>query len=209
VRTWRPARARTALAIGVGVVLALWIAGELLLPGIAERRVRGRLTKDGGSAQVSVSSRPALRLLFGDGDRIAIRARGVRFELPAFGSSARQDVFSKLDGFAAVDIRMDDLTASPFHADRLTLTRASGQADYRLRVSASATPADLGSYVGGPLGGIGAGLLGGAAPIAVRGDYLLRSDGGRPRTVSGTGSVAGIPVGTLGAAFADAVLSGL
>jgi hypothetical protein len=197
------------VAIGVGVLLALLIASELLLPGIAERRVQGRLTKDGGSAQVSVSSRPALRLLFGDGDRIAIRARGVRFELPAFGSSARQDVFSKLDGFGAVDIRMDDLTASPFHADRLTLTRASGQADYRLRVSATATPADLGSYVGGPLGGIGAGLLGGAAPIAVRGDYLLRSDGGRPRTVSGTGSVAGIPVGTLGAAFADAVLSGL
>jgi hypothetical protein len=133
----------------------------------------------------------------------------VRFELPAFGSSARDDVFSKLDGFATVDIRMDDLTASPFHADRLTLTRASGQAGYRLRVSATATPAELGSYVGGPLGGIGAGLLGGGAPVAVRGDYVLRSDGGRPRTVSGTGSVAGIPVGTLGAAFADAVLAGL
>ncbi|MCW3050339.1 MAG: hypothetical protein JWO74_4623 [Solirubrobacterales bacterium] len=207
--TWRRPRARQAAAIGVGVVLAVVIAGELLLPGIAERRVRDRLTKGGGSAQVSVSSRPALRLLFSDGDRIAIRARGVRFELPAFGSSTRDDVFSKLDGFATVDIRMDDLTASPFHADRLTLTRASGQAGYRLRVSATATPAELGSYVGGPLGGIGAGLLGGGAPVAVRGDYVLRSDGGRPRTVSGTGSVAGIPVGTLGAAFADAVLAGL
>jgi hypothetical protein len=209
VRTWRPARARTALAIGVGVVLALWIAGELLLPGIAERRVRGRLTKDGGSAHVSVSSRPALRLLFGDGRRIAIRARGVRFELPPFGGSSREDVFSKLDGFDSVDIQMDDLIASPFHADRLTLTRASGQADYRLRVIATATPAVLGSYIGGPLGAIGAGLLGGSAPVDVRGDYLLHSDGGRPRTVGGTGSVAGIPAGTLGAAFADAVLSGL
>jgi hypothetical protein len=197
------------VAIGVGVVLALWIASELLLPAIAERRVRGRLTKDGGTAQVSMSSRPALRLLFGDGRRIAIAARGLRFELPPFGTSSREDVFSKLDGFDTVDISMDDLTASPFRADRLTLTRAAGQADYRLRVSATATPSDLGSYVGGALGGIGAGLLGGAAPIDVRGDYLLRSDGGRPRTVSGTGSVAGISVGTLGAAFADAVLSGL
>jgi len=157
---------------------------------------------------VSVHSRPALRLLFTDGDSITIHGRGVRVELPALGAPAKHDALGKLDGFTDVDISLDQVNAAPLHVRRFTLTRSGGSKPYRLTMTGTTTAGAIGSYVGGPLGALGAQLVlpGAGQAIPIQADYELRSDHGRPQVVGGGGQVAGIPLGPLGAALTSAIL---
>jgi hypothetical protein len=170
--------------------------------------VKSRLTKDGGTVSVSVHARPALRLVFTDGDRITITGRGVAVQLPALNAPAKHDVLGKLDGFTDVDIRFSQVRADPLTVDRFTLTRLGGSKPYRLTMSGTTSADAIGSYVAGPLGALGAQFVlpdaGGQIPLQA--DYELRSDHGRPVVVGGGGQVAGIPIGPLGAALASAIL---
>jgi len=201
-------RRRWLLGI-LGVLLVAWLASELFLAGVVERRIERRLTRDGGEASVSVQSRPALRLLFSDGRRISIAARGIRIDLPPLDAVERDDAFRHLDGFAEVDLRLTAIRAGPLAADNLVLTRHAQAGAYELRLRGSVSPTDLAEYVGGPLAGLGAQLLTGGAALPLEGDYTVRSDRGRPRIASGSGEVAGVPVGTLGTALIEGVLGRL
>src|SRR4051794_41203534 len=83
------------LGIVVLVLLALLGISQLVIPLIAEHRIQDRLTAGGGSADVSLSAFPAVRLLFGDGSRIAVNGQGL--DLMAEGESG--EGFSNLDGY--------------------------------------------------------------------------------------------------------------
>lgn len=62
------------MAIAAAVVLViLLVVGQLVLPGIAERRVRDELEAVGTVSNVEVSSLPAVKLLFGEIDSLAAR----------------------------------------------------------------------------------------------------------------------------------------
>ena len=57
-------------AIVVGVIFGIT---QVLLPNHAEKKVRDRLTRNGGSAQRRRSAAlPAIRLLFDDGDQLDV-----------------------------------------------------------------------------------------------------------------------------------------
>jgi hypothetical protein len=201
-------RRRVLIAAAV-VAVALVIASELALPSIVEVRIAGRLTKDGGTAHVSVSAQPALRLLFGDGHRLDVRARGTTLHLPALGEAPKRDVLGKLDGFDQVALHLRDVHAAPFEVRAIDLTRRAGSALYDLRLDGSASATGLGEYVGGALGGLGAALLAPGATLPLAGTFELRSDHGRANVVAGSAQVDGIPVGPLGAAVLAAIVDRL
>lgn len=63
---------RVALILGAAV-LVLLVAAQLVLPGIAERRVREALEGVAAVSDVEVDSFPAVKLLFGEIDLLAAR----------------------------------------------------------------------------------------------------------------------------------------
>jgi hypothetical protein len=67
-----PRAARRALLAAAGLLVLLALS-QLLLPVLAENRLRGRLERDGKVESVDVSAFPALKLLWGSADRVTIR----------------------------------------------------------------------------------------------------------------------------------------
>lgn len=65
------------VAIAVAVVAALAVLAQVVLPPIAQRRVRERLERTGSVERVDVSALPALKLAFGHADRVGVRMRSV------------------------------------------------------------------------------------------------------------------------------------
>ena len=190
-------------------VLGLLVAAQFALPPIAEHEAEKRLTKDGGTADVQLSAVPAVRLLFREGDRLRVRARGV--DLPIVRPD--EQMLKDLDGFDQVDVAVTDAHAGPFRLSSVTLTR-DGDSPYRTAIHGTVNGRDLGTFaggqVGGPIGGFFGGLAGGAMPfgdedIPVDLTAVIRSDGGRPRAVTANGTVGGVPAGPLVEALAQAL----
>ena len=63
--------------MGAAVAVALALS-QLVLPGVAERRLRDRLERNGTVEEADVSAFPAVRLLWGDADRISLRVGEAR-----------------------------------------------------------------------------------------------------------------------------------
>lgn len=201
------------LLIAAGVVLVALIVTQFVLPPYLAGKVEDRLTARGGSATVDLDAVPALRLLAHDGDRFELEGRGLEFPL-----DREQDVLDKLDGFDSVQMRLADVEAGPFTVERFDMSRADGEENYRLTSAGETTFARVSDYLTAGLPPLVSSLLGGATrvtgvaanrriPFAVEAE--LASDGGEPRLVTGTGSVAGIPTGPFAALLAQSVLSRL
>jgi hypothetical protein len=190
------------LLLPLGLIVALLVAGQLILPAIAERKVEDRLEEGGGTASAEIGAFPALRLLFGDGARLEATGSGLSLDI-----TRRQRVLERLDGFDEVDVDLVDFTVGPFELDRFEMTRGEGDRGYRTRFSGKASPREvasfLGSETGGPLGGLlgdlaaGSLLGGGETPLPMRVRAEVQSQDGRVEVTRTTGSVAGLPAGPL------------
>ena len=188
------------LLILVLVLLALLGISQLVIPLIVEHRISDRLTAGGGSAHVSTSAFPAVRLLFDEGSRITVTGTG----LDLTSESTSGTVFSELDGYDDVNVNLDHFRAGPFRLASFQLTRTGPDAPYHLLARGRTTPTDLASYgasrfglPGGPLLSYLGGKVLGRDSIPIGLDMDLESDGGRVVVTSGTGTVAGIPTGPL------------
>jgi hypothetical protein len=195
------------LIVAALLLLALVLASQLLLPGIAESEVEDRLTEEGGEADVAVSAFPAARLLFDDGDRFQVRAAGLDLDL-----DRRVEIFDRLDGFADVDVVVEDFDAGPFALSSFALTR-DGSAPYRLLSQGEVVPAELVDFGADQLGLPGGGFLGGIAgqalgdaAVPVELDMELTSDEGRVEVTSGGGTIAGLPTGPLAELITAAIV---
>jgi hypothetical protein len=200
---------RRAIAL-IAAILVVLVAGQLLVPGIAERDVEDRLTEGGGTASVSLSAFPAVRLLFDDGSRFEARGHDLDLDL-----DQRVDALERLDGFTEVDVLIDDLVAGPLEVSTFQLTR-DGSEPYRLVSSAQASPAalvDLGAdALGIPGGALFGGIAGqalGDAPLPIELDMELVSGDDGVEVTSGAGTVAGIPTGPIGELITAAIVSRL
>jgi hypothetical protein len=191
-------RGRIALAV-LGAIALLLVAAQLFLPGYAADKIESRMTRNGGEASATVKAVPAVRLVFGDGDRVSARAIGVRLDL-----SRRERPFRKLDGFSEVDIGVTTSHIGPLAIDRMTLTR-DGSGPYRFTWNGSVSLADIAGFGAGQLGALGAvagPLAAGSLPNASKRlpidlDMAIKSEDGRVRVVSGGGTFAGVPTGPL------------
>ena len=205
------------VAIVVGLVVLAGVT-QLVIPGFVERNVESSLEErsDGGEAIVDVKAFPAVRLLWGSGDRMEVRGRGLAIDI----AERTDDPLGKLDGFDEVDIDLTDLTAGPVEVQAFSLVKNEDDTSYYLRMEAETTPVALAESVGGQLGGdlgsliAGAGadaLLGGGevdVPIDVEGQ-VSRADGGALDVDAVRASVAGVPAGPFAEAMVQAVVERL
>ena len=197
--------------IGAAIVVGLAFGvTQGVIPNHAEKKVRDRLTQNGGSADVTIRAIPAIRLLFDDGDELDVDARGI--EIPA--SELRGGSLKELDGFDKMRFEMTRSEVGPFTADRVLLTRDEGEQNYDFTFRGSTSAGQLATFALGALPGVGALVetLAGrsaAAEIPIRLDAELKSDGGRAEIVRGGGTVAGLPLGGIALPIAGAIISKL
>jgi hypothetical protein len=201
---------RNAIVTVAVVIAILALGSQIAIPAYVSSQVEGRLTEQGGSAHVEVHSTPALRLIGGKGDRIAIRGSDLSFDLPV----DKPDVFDRLDGFDEVDAELTNVRTGPFRVERFQLTRGDSEGTYRMVMQATATPDELTQYaadrLGAPFNGFMGRFTGGLLPwddnpVAVNLDAEVRSDGGRPAVVSASGDIAGLPVDPVAETLAGAI----
>jgi hypothetical protein len=198
--------------IAAGVVVFVLVASQVLIPALGARNVEDRLESGGGTADVSMGAVPAVRLLWGDGERLEVDARDL--DLPL---DRDLRVFDDLDGFGIVDVSIADSHAGPFDLTSFWLTR-DGSGPYHMVTSGQTTAADLVDY---GIEGVqlpGASLLDSLMEvflgpsdqsIPVTLDMQLASDGGVARVVSGESTVAGISAGPVGAMITSAIVNSI
>ncbi len=79
---------RAPLPLGAGLfVLALLALGQVVLPRMAADRLRERLARSGEVERVRVHAFPAVKLLWGQADRVEVRMRSYRASPAALGST--------------------------------------------------------------------------------------------------------------------------
>lgn len=84
MQTGSPGRAARPVLVGAaGLVIAVLVASQFLLPAVIERRIADDLEQFGPRPQVDVSAFPALKLLLGQADRIEIDAPAARVDSTA------------------------------------------------------------------------------------------------------------------------------
>jgi hypothetical protein len=184
-----------------GLLALVIVASQLVLPGIAERRAESRLERNGGTAHVSLSALPAARLLFGDGDSLTVKGSGLDLT-----PEERRDALERIDGFDEVYVKLDRLVAGPLDVSSFTMRRGEGERDYRTRMRATTSAAEIGRFLGteagGPFGGLlgglaGGSLPGGAADVPLDLNAVIASRNGDVEVVRARGSVASVPAGPL------------
>ncbi len=195
--------------IAAAAVVFVLVASQLIVPAVGERRVADRLTENGGSAAVTIGAVPALRLLWGDGERFQVSARDLDLDL-----DQPEPVLDRLDGFSIVDVAITSSRAGPFEIDSFHLTR-DAPAPYHLVSTGQASPEQLVDYglEGVELPGeslvdqIFGELLGPTeTSVPVDLDMELIDDGGRVHVVSGGGTINGIPTGPLAELITSAIV---
>jgi hypothetical protein len=161
-------------------VLALLVAAQLLLPGIAAQRLRDRLAASGQVVSVSVSAFPAIELLWNHADSVTVRLG--RYRSTTAGLSRLLDQAGGVGTLRA--------TATELSTGLLTLRDAGlRKSGSQLNGTAQVTEADLRAALP---------VLNSVTPVA--------SSGGRI-TLQGTATLLGI-TGTVDATVApqDGVL---
>jgi hypothetical protein len=210
------------MKIVVVVVVGLIVLGgitQLVIPGFVEREIESNLEErggDSGEAVADVKAFPAVRLLWGSGDRLEIRGRGLQMDL----AQRTDDPLGRLDGFDEVDIDLTDLAAGPVDVQAFSLVKNSEDTSYYLRMDAETTPTSIAESVGGQLGGNIGSLIAGAAAGTLLGEgnvnvpvnveaQVSRGDGGTVDVDAADAEVGGIPTGPFAEAMVQAVLERL
>jgi DUF2993 family protein len=153
-----------ALAV-LGVVLALLIVAQLVLPGVAEQELRDQLSQSGTVLEVKVSAFPAVKLLWHHADTVVVRMGRYRSGAGQLGGRLGQ----------AADVGKLDASVQEFDSGALTLRNATlTKRGGELTGAATITEADLRSAVP---------FLDNVRPVA--------SDNGR-LTLRGTASLLGL-----------------
>ena len=96
---------RRLIALGVaGVVLLVLIVAQLVLPGVAARRLRDELSHSGTVLSVKVSAFPAIELLWGDADTVVVRLGRYRT-----GSSQIGSRLAGVGGVGTIDVSAQEV----------------------------------------------------------------------------------------------------
>jgi hypothetical protein len=125
---------RIALLATAGGVLLLLVVAQLVLPGIAAKRLRDRLERSGQVLQVDVSAFPAIELLWDHADHVVVRM-GRYQSNPSHLSSLLAE---------AGDAGSLDASATEVHSGLLTLRGAQlRKRGNELSAGASVSESDL------------------------------------------------------------------
>jgi hypothetical protein len=106
---------RIAVIAIVGVVVILLVVAQLVLPSVAEQRLRDRLREHGQILSVHVSAFPAIKLLWHQADKVVIRMASYRSTSSNLGGQLSQ----------ASDAGSLDASTAVFTSGLLTVRNAS------------------------------------------------------------------------------------
>jgi hypothetical protein len=106
---------RIAVLVLIGVVLLVLVVGQLVLPGIAEQRLRDRLSHNGTVLSVKVSAFPAITLLWHHADKVVIRMASYQSGSGSLGGQLDE----------ASDVGTLEASTQVFRSGLLTLRNAS------------------------------------------------------------------------------------
>jgi LmeA-like phospholipid-binding len=126
-----------ALALA-GAVLAVLVAAQLALPGIAAQELRDDLKQSGTVLEVKVSAFPAIKLLWHKADKVVVRMGRYRS-----GTSHLGDTLARASDTASLDASAQELDVGPLTLRDATLRKRGSE----LTGSATVTEADLRSAV--------------------------------------------------------------
>jgi len=124
-------------------VLVLLAASQLVLPGLAERRIADDLRATGPVQDVEVRAFPALKLLAGNADRVEIRLGETRA-----GTGRISDLVADADGVAELDARIASLRLGSLLLRDVSLTKRGDRLDARAALTREALQAALPPGVG-------------------------------------------------------------
>jgi hypothetical protein len=120
--------------IGLTALIALLVLAQLVLPPIAERRVRDSLAKRGHVASVQISAFPALKLLFGHADSVTVRMQDLQANVGESG-----DLLARAKATGKLDVHIDRVTLGPLALSDVALRKRGSE----LTASAATTQAQL------------------------------------------------------------------
>jgi hypothetical protein len=147
-------RVRLVVACVVTVLVLLVVAAELLLPSLAERRLRGSLGANGSGIRVSIRAQPALKLLTGRADVVDIHIH----QLTA-GQGGSGSLLARTGRVAHLDATVDQLHIHGLVLQDVALHEDHGRLTAHASVTRRAIRAALPSAVrldpGKAAGGIG------------------------------------------------------
>lgn len=116
------------------VLIVLLVVAQLVLPGIAERRVRDELARIGTPSDVEVSSFPAVKLLLGQVDSLS-----ARLESSEASADEVADLIASTEEIDRLRVSTDRIELSGLELRDAMLAKD----DERLRAEASLTRQDL------------------------------------------------------------------
>lgn len=132
------------LALGSAVfAIALLAASQVLLPGMAEDRLRDDLRPRGQVLRVEVEAFPGLKLLFGSADRVEVEMGEVRA-----GQGQLADLLARTADTDELRARAATLRVGPFVAHDARLDKAGTRLRGRVSVSEAELTAALPVAVG-------------------------------------------------------------
>ncbi|HTY96723.1 MAG TPA: LmeA family phospholipid-binding protein [Solirubrobacteraceae bacterium] len=154
-----------------GAVVVVLVLAQLLLPRIAESRIRSRLDPYGEVHSVHVSAWPAIELLWGDADSAAVKAGAL-----ALSTARAASLLHEAKGFSEVSVTASSVRLGKLQLTDATLHKHGGRLTGSAMVSGAAVKAAL------------------PAGVTLK---LLGSEGGKV-SVQATGALFGVGA-TLGA----------
>ena len=122
---------RRALLIAAGLILVALVAAQLLLPGLAEDKLRDDLQAGGSQVRVKVETFPAVKLLFKRADRVEVELADYRSTGTGEATSL-SDMLARTKATGELDVHVDVLE------DRLLRVK-----DVRLRKDGDTLIADV------------------------------------------------------------------
>jgi hypothetical protein len=99
---------RRALLAVAGLVAVVLIVAQVVLPGVAARRLRDDLARHGSDVRVSVAATPAIKLLWHHADRVTVRVAHLRPGGSGSGTSL-PDMLADTKAVGRLDVRIDRL----------------------------------------------------------------------------------------------------
>jgi hypothetical protein len=102
-----------ALVMAAGVLVALLLLAQALLPRLAERQVRAALGPEAGGVHVEIAATPAVKLLWHRADRVTITVDRLRPHTSGDGSTG--EILAGLNVARKLDVRIGDLQAHGAH----------------------------------------------------------------------------------------------
>ena len=129
---------RIAVLAAVGFVLLVLVVAQLVLPGIAARRVRDQFSKSGTVLDVKVSAFPAIKLLWHRADSVVVRMATYRAPV-----SELSNTLTETGDAGSVDASVQVLSVGPLALRDATMRKRGSS----LTAAATVTQADLRSAV--------------------------------------------------------------